>query len=58
MTVVTDNTKHLLNAVNLLDITERNDRSCAAQNLQLAVNNALNYDKIDNLIQIYFKIFC
>lgn len=55
--VVTDNAKNVLNAVNLLDnITEKNDVTCAAHTLQLAVNNALKYDKIDNLIQLCSKI--
>jgi len=57
--VVTDNAKNVLNAVNLLDnITEKNDTTCAAHTLQLAVNNALQYDKIDNLIQLCSKIVC
>ncbi|XP_050537632.1 E3 SUMO-protein ligase ZBED1-like [Daktulosphaira vitifoliae] len=57
--VVTDNAKNVLNAVNLLDnITEKNDITCAAHTLQLAVNNALKYDKINNLIQLCSKIVC
>jgi len=59
MSVVTDNAKNVLNAVNLLDnITEKSDLTCAAHSLQLAVNNALKYDKIENLIQVYVvKLF-
>jgi len=57
--VVTDNAKNVLNAVNLLDnITEKNDITCAAHTLQLAINKALKYDKIDNLIQLCSKIVC
>ncbi|KAL4123109.1 hypothetical protein QTP88_015339 [Uroleucon formosanum] len=59
MSVVTDNAKNVLNAVNLLDnITEKSDLTCAAHSLQLAVNNALKYDKIENLIQVCSKIVC
>lgn len=59
MAVVTDNTKYVLNAVDLLDnITEKNDLTCAAHTLQLAVNNALKYDKIDNLIKLCSEIVC
>lgn len=59
MPVVTDNAKNVLNAVNLLDnITEKNDLTCAAHTLQLAVNNGLKYDKIDSLIQLCIKIVC
>ncbi|KAL5233952.1 hypothetical protein ACI65C_001362 [Semiaphis heraclei] len=59
MAVVTDNAKNVLNAVNLLDnITEKDDLTCAAHTLQLAVNNGLKYDKIDSLIQLCSKIVC
>jgi GTP cyclohydrolase II len=40
------------------NIIEKNDLTCAAHTLQLAVNNALKYDKIENLIEICSKIVC
>lgn len=59
MAVVTDNAKNVLNAVNLLNnITEKDDLTCAAHTLQLAVNNGLKYDKIDSLIHLCSKIVC
>jgi len=59
MSVVTDSEKNVLNAVNLLDIIAGSyDLTCAAYILQLAVNNGVNYDKIDNLIQVCSKLVC
>lgn len=57
MAVVTDNPKIVLNAVNLLtNITEKNFLTCSAHTLQLAINNGLKYDKIEQLIQLSNKI--
>lgn len=57
MAVVTDNAKNVLNAIDLLsNISEKNEFTCAAHTLQLAVHKGLKYDKIENLIQLCSKI--
>jgi len=57
MAVVTDNAKNVLNAVSsLTNVTEKNDLTCSAHTLQLAVNNGLKYEKIEKLIELSSKI--
>ncbi|KAL4101131.1 hypothetical protein QTP88_021151 [Uroleucon formosanum] len=56
MAVVTDNAKNVLNAVSsLINVTEKNDLTCSAHTLQLAVNNGLKYEKIEKLIELVLK---
>ncbi|CAI6358111.1 unnamed protein product [Macrosiphum euphorbiae] len=47
----TQNPRYVINS-------SKDDLTCAAHTLQLAVNNSLKYDKIDNLIQLCSKIVC
>ncbi|CAI6369807.1 unnamed protein product [Macrosiphum euphorbiae] len=57
MTVVTDNARNAINAVQLLtNISETYDVTCAAHSIQLAVNNGLGRDEITTLIQLSSKM--
>lgn len=57
MTVVTDNARNAINAVQLLtNISETYDVTCAAHSIQLAVNNGLGQDRITTLIQLSSKM--
>ncbi|XP_060859967.1 E3 SUMO-protein ligase ZBED1-like [Metopolophium dirhodum] len=57
MTVVTDNARNAINAVQLLtNISETYDVTCAAHSIQLAVNNGLGQDGITTLIQLSSKM--
>lgn len=57
MTVVTDNARNAINAVQLLtNISETYDVTCAAHSIQLAVNNGLEQDGITTLIQLSSKM--
>ncbi|KAL4113763.1 hypothetical protein QTP88_017336 [Uroleucon formosanum] len=53
-TVITDNAKNVVNAVNLLPLTIDNedmDVTCAAHSLQLAIKTALKYETFSELIK-------